>query len=181
LKSSNRFIAGADWVHIGTVIGAHGIRGAVRIYSYAETSELFAPHSSLSLVDASGARRKFTVVSAQAQKNVVRLAFQEVATRDQAEALKGCQVCIPRAVLPPLESGTYYWADLIGMAVYTEADDYLGQIQEIIPTGANDVYVVKRPEVPEADEILLPAIATVIVAVDVAGRRMQVRVPEGLV
>ena len=67
-------------------------------------------------------------------------------------------------------------------AMYDAMDDeYLGRIMEIIETGANDVYVVKTPDGYPVKEILLPAIASVIIEVDIPGRRMSVVVPEGLV
>jgi 16S rRNA processing protein RimM len=67
------------------------------------------------------------------------------------------------------------------MSVYGPKNEYLGRITEIIETGANDVYVVKTPDGYPVEEILLPAIASVVIEVDVAGRRMKVVLPEGLI
>ena len=83
--------------------------------------------------------------------------------------------------MPPLEDDTYYWIDLIGMAVFGPDDEYLGHITEIITTGANDVYVVKTPDDYQVKEILLPAISSVIIEVDMAAKRMCVVLPEGLI
>lgn len=117
----------------------------------------------------------------QPHKKVMRLILDGVTTRDQAEALTGWQVFLARADLPPLASDTYYWTDIIGMAVYSIDGEYLGEIQEIIPTGANDVYVVKTPPTHPAGEILIPAIASVVIDIDVDEKSMRVELPEGLI
>ena len=67
------------------------------------------------------------------------------------------------------------------MSVYTTDRECLGQITDVIATGANDVYVVTTTEGYPAKEILLPAIASVILEVDVAGQKMVVELPEGLI
>jgi 16S rRNA processing protein RimM len=132
-------------------------------------------------MDAKGGTQHLEVAWSQPHKQVVRLAFAGITQRDQAEAMAGWGVFIAKQDLPPLEADTYYWSDLIGMAVYTAEGEYLGAIEQIIPTGANDVYVVKTPAGHAVKEILLPAIASVILDIDVAGRRMQVQLPEGLI
>jgi 16S rRNA processing protein RimM len=88
---------------------------------------------------------------------------------------------IPRSSLPPLEEDTHYWIDLIGLSVFTTDRECLGRITDVIATGANDVYVVTTPEGYPVKEILLPAIASVILEVDVAGQEMVVQLPEGLI
>ncbi|MBI5062736.1 MAG: 16S rRNA processing protein RimM [Desulfatitalea sp.] len=181
MKSSNSSIAPGELVQIGKIIGAHGIGGAVRVYSYAESPECFARHSALVLMDAQGNVQPCEIVWSQAHKQVVRLALEGITHREQAEAMKGWGVFIAKKDLPPLEADTYYWSDLIGMAVYTTEGECLGQVEQIIPTGANDVYVVKTPPGHAVEEILLPAIESVIIEIDVPGRRMQVQLPEGLI
>jgi 16S rRNA processing protein RimM len=110
------------------------------------------------------------------------LALKDITTRTQAEELVDCIVWISKKSLPPLnEEDTNYWFDLIGMAVFGQYNEYLGQITEIIETGANDVYVVKTPEDYPVKEILLPALTSVVIEVDTAGKRMRVELPEGLI
>ena len=180
MKSSNNFIVPDDLILIGKVVGAHGIRGAVKVLAYAESLECFTLQDSLILMDDAGCREQHRVLSVQAHKNTVRLGLMGKTTRDQAEALVGRAVLIPKTSLPPLEADTYYWADLIGMAVYSVGGEFLGQVQEIIPTGANDVYVVKAAQDQPVEEILVPAIASVVVEIDPEKRCMRVDLPEGL-
>jgi 16S rRNA processing protein RimM len=178
LKSSNR---PDDLVRIGKITGAHGIQGAVKVYSYADSIASFDLLDDLILIDTAGCELLLQVAWVKPYKNGVRLAFKEINSRSQAEDLAGCVIFIPKKSLPELDDETFYWDDLIGMAVYTTDGEHLGRITQIIPTGANDVYVVKTPTGYPVDEILLPAIATVIIEVDVANQRMQVQIPEGLI
>ena len=153
----------------------------VRVYSYAESPDRFAPGTKLVLMDADGGLTHIAVQKSQPHKQVVRLALADIATREQAEALAGRRVYCEKKDLPALEQDTYYWNDLIGMSVYTVEDEYLGKLDSIIPTGANDVYVVKTSADFPVEEILLPAIGSVVIEVDVGQNRMRVELPEGLI
>lgn len=169
------------YVEIGTVMGAHGIRGAIRVASFSESPDRFAAPGPIHLIDPEGRMVPYRIVWSQTYKQTVRLALTGIETRDDAQALAGRRVCVARKDLPPLAPDTYYWSDLIGLAVYDADDRYLGQVVQIIPTGANDVYVVETPAGYPVAEILVPAIASVVVDIDVPKRRMRVHLPEGLV
>lgn len=168
------------FIEIGKVIGAHGIHGALRVYSYAESPDRFAAPGPIHLVDLEGRLVSCTVVWSQAHKQVVRLALTGIDTREAAAARTGWRVCMAKKDLPPLETETYYWSDLIGMAVHAVDGEFLGQVVQIIPTGANDVYVVETPAGHPVAEILVPAIGSVVVDIDVQRRCMRVNLPEGL-
>lgn len=170
-----------DLIRIGKIVAAHGIRGVVKVYSYAESTQCYTGQDDLLLVDPSGLEHRHEALWVKPHKNSLRLALQDVTTRTEAEALVGCTIWIPKKSLPPLDDDIYYWIDLIGMAVYGPDDEYLGRVSEIIETGANDVYVVKTPDGAPVEEILLPAIASVVTEIDVAGKRMNVVLPEGLI
>jgi len=75
-----------------------------------------------------------------------------------------------------LDEGIYYWFDLIGIKVYTTEEKYLGRIESIVETGSNDVYVVKHGE----KEVLIPALESVVLDIDLEHKRMRVDLPEGL-
>ena len=105
------------------------------------------------------------------------ISFKGVTDHDQAEALIGAELFIPETELPELDEDTYYWFELIGIEVYTTKDEYLGRIESIFPTGSNDVYVVKDKQ----KEILVPALDSVVIDIDLEHKRMRVDLPEGLV
>ena len=167
---------------MGKIIGAHGIRGVVKVYAYAESTADLDRYDEFILVDDKGRHRNFKRLWAKPHKNnIVRLALEDVTSRDQAESLTGSRLMIPRRQLPSLDDDTHYWVDLIGMTVHSVQGERLGRIKEIIPTGANDVYVVEATKEYPVDEILLPAIESVILEIDVAEGRMVVELPEGLI
>jgi 16S rRNA processing protein RimM len=170
-----------DLVQIGKIVGAHGIRGAVQVHSFSDSGECYRQVSDLIIVSTDGRRLDHQVEWSKPHKKGMRLGIKDIASRNQAEAMVGCAIFIARTSLPPLDEDTHYWVDLIGMAVYDTDDQHIGRIVDIIATGANDVYVVKTRQGQAADEILLPAIASVVLEVDLAGNRMRVDVPDGLV
>ena len=102
--------------------------------------------------------------------------FTGIAARADAAALQGATLCVRADESPEAPPGTYYHYQLVGMSVEDAAGVRLGTLTEIIATGANDVYVVTA----ESAELLLPAVADVVVSVDVQANRMTAAVPEGL-
>ena len=104
------------------------------------------------------------------------LSLKGIETRDQAQALIGSELFIEKAQLPHLDEGNYYWFDLIGLEVFSTDNNYPGRLHSIIQTGSNDVYVVKKDE----NEILIPALESVVHAIDLEKKRMRVELPEGL-
>jgi 16S rRNA processing protein RimM len=180
LKSSNKISAPAETILIGKIIAAHGIRGAVRILSYAESLELFASGTPLWVKPAGAEATVYTVAWVQSHGPKVRLAFKEVTDRHAAEALIGANLLFERARLSVLETDTYYWFELIGLTVEDTAGERLGEIDAVLPTGSNDVYVVKDKCRHPVRELLIPALATVVLEVDLAKGVMRVDLPEGL-
>lgn len=159
---------------IGKIVGAHGIRGTLKIYPHVESTSYFEPGKTL-CIRCKGAEIRHEVKALRPHKQLLLVDLGDVGNRDKAQALIGCQILIERNQLPPLEDGTYYWTDLVGLTVVTPKG-CIGKIQTVIPTGSNDVYVVKGPE----GEILVPALASVVCSVDLQTRIMRVQLPEGL-
>lgn len=162
---------------IGRVAGVHGIRGGLKLASYAESlEEAFAAGRRLTAVAADRSETPLEVVEARPQGRSAVLFVRGVADRSGAEALVGCDLFIHRADLPPLPEGSWYWADLVGIEVYDLNGRHLGAVRSIFATGGHDVYVVAVGE----RELLLPAVGSVVRRVDPGARRMDVAVPEGL-
>lgn len=161
---------------IGRLAGAHGMRGGLKLISFAESLDVFAPGRPIRVRGADGAETVYDVVEVRPQGRGAVLFLSGVTHRSQAEALIGGDLWIDRATLPALAEGTYYWADLIGLDVISVDGRHLGRLESIFATGSNDVYVVKGAD----REILVPALKSVVKAVDLAARRMQVDLPEGL-
>lgn len=180
MKSSSKISSPAETILIGKIIAAHGIKGGVRILSYAESLDLFAGGTKLWVQAPGVVATHLTVKQVQAHGRKVRMSFAEVDDRNAAEALVGASLFIEKALLPDLEADTYYWFELIGLEVVDADGNSLGIIDAVLPTGSNDVYVVKHHPHQPAQEILIPALASVVLAVDLAGGVMHVQLPEGL-
>jgi 16S rRNA processing protein RimM len=169
-------VTATDYVIIGRVAGAHGIQGGLKIRSFADSEETFAALRTMTLRFGDGCQACHKVLWLKPHgKALFLLSLEGVTDRGRAEDLLGAEVLIPRAQLPPLEDGTYYWCDLIGCAVY-DGELYIGRLESIISTGSNDVYVVSDGE----NETLVPALASVVREVDINRKRLVVTLPEGL-
>jgi len=177
---SNNPANGGTPVLVGKIIGTHALRGALRVYCHVESSAVFDPGKRMLAVLPDGTRRVVTIRSTRIQKRVKLVGLEDVDHIDAAEALVGAELFIDRSELPALESGTYYWHDLIGMAVENLDGEFLGNVEGIIPTGSNDVYVVVDSRGSRRREILIPAIASVVREIDPAKKTMRVLLPEGL-
>jgi 16S rRNA processing protein RimM len=170
--AQNRLLA------IGKITGVHGIKGAIKVYSYAESVSIYESGREVILLDSEGGERTHEIRFGRPYKKGVVLGLSEVINRNQAERLIGCKIYIENATLPDLEDDTYYWSDLIGLSVFTAAGRYLGELKAILPTGSNDVYVVQNDATGQ--ETLIPALASVVKVVDLDQCKMQVELPEGL-
>jgi len=171
----------ASLLSIGKIVGAHGINGVVKVFSYAESTARYRSGAPLYLRDSRGNEFALKVVWAKPHAKTLLLSLEGIRNRSQAENLIGSELFVDKSRLEALEEGSYYWADLLGMAVYSVTGAYLGELTAIIETGSNDVYVVKRKDDSAETEILVPALASVVKKVDLGQKTMQVDLPEGLV
>jgi 16S rRNA processing protein RimM len=165
---------------IGKIVGAHGVKGNVKVYSFVESLSLFEQESSILVVSAKGSEKIFKIKWIKPHGRVVLLSLEGIENRDQAETLIGSELFVKRDSLPKLVDGSYYWFDIIGLAVFTNDEKYIGRVESIIPTGSNDVYVVKDAQKDRDNEILIPAIESAVLEIDLEQKRMIVDLPEGL-
>jgi 16S rRNA processing protein RimM len=165
-----------DHVLIGKIVGVHGIKGTNKLRSYAESLTVFSPDRSILVRNLRGHEASYEINWVKPHTGTPLISFKGIENRDQATALIGVELFIHQSELPELDEDTYYWFDLIGLDVYTQSNEFLGRIESIMQTGSNDVYVVKRHE----KEVLIPALESVVLEVDLKRNRMQVDLPEGL-
>lgn len=160
-------------VAVGAINGVWGVRGHVKVTVMTSNPDRFRAGVTLLL---QGIPRK--VLDVQFPRGYPVVLFRGFEDREAAESIVGELIEIPESELPELPEGEYYTHDLVGMTVDTATGETLGTLSEVLRTGSNDVYVVKREG---AKDVLLPAIADVILSVDVAARRMVVDALPGLV
>jgi 16S rRNA processing protein RimM len=168
------------FIPVGKVVGVHGLNGTTRVYSYAESISVFEPNGSIFLTSADGRRDIYNIKWVKPHSRGILLGLEEITNRDQAKKLVGSEIVIERTRLPELEDGEFYWCDLIGLSVYSSEGKYLGHVASIIATGSNDVYVVKNPDDSKDNEILIPAIESVVQEIDLKRQTIRVDIPEGL-
>lgn len=163
-------------VSIGKIVGCHGVRGALKLLPFTESFAYFSKGSRLLFRYDDGRESRYTVSWSKPHKRVILLGLNEIAGREESDRLRGCEVVVSRAELNEPADGSWYWSDLIGMTVVDSNDERLGALGAIIETGSNDVYVVKQGD----REILVPALASVVLSVDIKNKIMRVDLPEGL-
>jgi 16S rRNA processing protein RimM len=165
---------------VGQVLRPHGVRGEVKVRILTDYPERLRLHTHLYLgpTAAEGAVQRYTVEAIRIQQDTLRLKLDGCDDRNAADALRGLFVQIPLEAAVPLEEGEYYYFQLIGVQVETEDGQILGEIVDVIETGANDVFVVRDKW--GGEEVLLPDIPDVILALDIAAQRMTVRPLPGM-
>ena len=136
--------------------------------------------SSILLINAKGSEKTYKIKWVKPHSRVILLSLQGIESRNSAETLIGSELFIKRANLPELEDGSYYWFDIIGLSVFTTDDQYIGLVESIIPTGSNDVFVVRDPNKKKDNETLIPALESVVLEIDFKQKIMRVELPEGL-
>ena len=163
-------------IPIGKVVGTHGIKGYLKVISCAESTASFAPGKQLALRREGKPVVTFGIESARPHKRGILMALEGIASVHAAKEWVGYELCIDKTTLPEPEKGSYYWHQIIGLDVFTVDDRRLGRVAAIIPTGSNDVYVVRDGK----KEVLIPAIDSVVVDMDLTHKVLRVDLPEGL-
>lgn len=166
----------AEPILIGKIAATHGIRGQLRVISYSGEPANLTGLRSVLLKGSAGDMERFDVAGASVHGTKLLLSLKGYVEINQVLHFVGRELYADRDQLPPLDDGEYYWCDLLGLRVMTDQGDLLGSLTEIIATGSNDVYVVTAGE----REYLIPALADVVLDVDLTAGTMTVSPPEGL-
>jgi len=164
-------------VMVGEIVKPHGIRGEVKVYSYSEQPDNFKHYKKVVLQEPAGGRTAiYKVVKSRAQGKLAILQLEGVASREEAEALQGNKLCVKKADFPQLDSGEYYWHQMIGLQVFTDTGRELGKVANLFTTRAHDVLVVTG----RGREYLIPVKEEIIKAIDQQKGRLSITPPPGL-
>ena len=161
----------SDRVCVARIGAAHGVRGAVRLWTFTEDPFAVRAYGPLSTKD--GARH-FEVTSAREARDHLVATFHGVTTREEAERLNGIELYVLREKLPATEQDEYYHADLIGLAAVTTDDQPLGRVVAIHNFGAGDIIEIAPPQ---GTSLLLPFTNAVVPTVDLANGRVVIELP----
>jgi 16S rRNA processing protein RimM len=175
--------APASLIRIGRLTGVHGLRGGLRFRPDFPESESIQTVQRVFLADGdadSGAAidaHEYRIARVtQLGQGTVRLMLEGISDINQAEPLKGKNVFADERELPPPAENEFYYRDVVGCEVFATDGRRVGIIEDIIATGANDVFVVRD----ESKEVLVPVIADVVKEIDVAARRVVIEAVPGL-
>jgi 16S rRNA processing protein RimM len=157
---------------VARIGAAHGVRGAVKLWTFTEDPLAVKDYGPLTTKDGA---RQFEVAQAREAKDHLVATFKGVATREDAERLNGIELYIARDKLPATEDDEYYHADLIGLAAVNTADEPIGRVLAIHNFGAGDIIEIAPPQGPT---LLLPFTNAVVPTVDLAGGRVVIELPE---
>lgn len=166
----------SQMITIGEISKPHKQNGAVKTLILSDFPERFLELERVFLEKGSEIKRVF-VEDVQFHKNFAIIKFKEINTYEDAQKLAGFFLKLPEEEAVELPEGHYYIYQLLGMEVFTDTDEYLGQLVDIITTGSNDIYVVHQGK----KEILLPATHEVVKVIDLNQGRMIVHLLDGLV
>ena len=159
---------------IGKVVKAHGLKGHLKVLPYGETFSTLSAEEKITANLPDGTSLTLTVAEISPHQKTFLLISREIGTVEEAHRLVGAELCVPESRLPPTAPDEFYWYQLIGLEVVSTDGTKLGILEDIIETGSNDVYVVRRG----GEEILVPATQEVVHAVDLQRRLMTVELPE---
>ena len=163
-----------EWIAVGRITRAHGVKGEVAVLPLSEVSSRFDPGAVVYMDESEQSPLEVRAVRQHRDRLLVE--FEGVLDRTQAEALHGRYLFVQASTAPDLPEGEFWTHQLVGAEVVTEGGLSLGTIREIIHTQANDVWVAQG----DAGEVLVPALKDVVASVDVEGERVVVREIPGL-
>lgn len=165
----------SDLVCVGAIAGAFGVHGEVRLKSFCATPEDIATYSPLTTEDDS---RQFEVALTGRAANALTAHLSGIATKEEADALRGLRLFVPRDRMPSLPDDEFYHADLIGLAVHDTGGRLLGHVRSVMNHGAGDLLEIHGAGL--RDTVLLPFTRVAVPTVDLAAGRIVTDPPEGL-
>ena len=160
---------------VGKVLKPHGIKGLIRAWSYARTMQSFQHSGSIFFRQDNQEPAEYRVLDIKPHKNFFILRIEGLHNFEDADRLRGADILVDKEKLTR-NKGEYFWFELINLEVFLDTGKYLGIIKEIIPTGSNDVYVVKLND----SEFLIPAIYDVVKKIDLDKGEMIISAMDGL-
>jgi 16S rRNA processing protein RimM len=160
-----------NMIVIGKIGAPQGVRGEVRVTPLTDFPERFRELKTALLDDGTS----LPIESVRYHQQFVLLKFRGMDNRNDIEHLRGKLIKVERKDLVQLPAGHYYIFDIVGLEVYTEEEEYLGKITDVLETGSNDVYIVEQKD---KQPLLIPALKSVVLQIDIPTGKMIVKLQE---
>lgn len=164
-----------EFFRIGVITSTHGLKGEVKVFPTTDDVNRFKKLKKCILRTPKG-DMEVEKNSCKFFKNMVILSFKEFKDINEIEKYKNCELYVKREDAMPLDEDEFYIADVIGMEVWEE-DKKLGELYDVIQTGANDVFSVK---LLDGKELLIPVIKQCVIDIDYEARRVNVKLMKGM-
>ncbi len=167
-----------NFIHIGKIVNAVGLKGEVKVYSYSENLDRFETIDRIFIKDKESDHYEEIGIEGVRYKALTPiLKLSGVSDRNSSEALKGVDIYMSEEDLEDLEEGVFYVKDMIGMDVISDKGLILGKLKDIITNTPQKLYVVERTG---KKDILIPGVDEFILNIDMHEKKIEVKVIEGL-
>ena len=166
-----------EYIEIGQIVNTNGLKGVVKVNPFTDDISKFEDLKYV-YIQLKNELKKVKIEQVRYNKNQVLLKLEGIDSIEEAEKYRNFYLKTEKESQEDLGEDTYYIVDLIGLDVYSDKNEYLGKIEDVFPTGSNDVYVVKDNL---GKQILIPAIADVVKEVDLKDKKMIINLIPGLV
>lgn len=171
----------STYLHVGDILGTHGLKGTLTIYSHTRPASAVAGYSCWYLGESADSARAYEVKRCWQHGKRILADIEGIDECNRAEALKGLKIWVPVSDVE-VDEDEYLWEELIGCEVVVEeSGELLGNVSALEEYGAQDNLVVRTPATAEAQgEWLIPFIEEIIVEVDLDAKRIAIEMPEGM-
>ena len=166
-----------DFIIIGKIVSTQGNKGEVKVIPLTDSIDRFDKLTDV-FIREGNIEKLLKINNLKTKKNAVILKFEDIDNIEKAKILVESFLEVKRSDAVKLPKDTYFIFDIIGLEVYTNENELLGKVDNIISTGSNDVYVVKNKN---KKEILIPAIREIIKNIDVEKKRITINMADGLI
>ncbi len=166
-----------EYIEIGQIVNTNGLKGVVKVNPFTDDISKFEDLKYV-YIQLKNELKKVKIEQVRYNKNQVLLKLGGIDSIEEAEKYRNFYLKTEKESQEDLGEDTYYIVDLIGLDVYSDKNEYLGKIEDVFPTGSNDVYVVKDNL---GKQILIPAIADVVKKVDLKNKKMTINLIPGLI
>ena len=158
-----------NYLRVGFILRPHGVHGAVKIQSLTDDNSRFKKLSD-ALIELNGKINPIKVQKTNVQQDDIFVEIEGIDDRNAAEKLRNAYICVDREHAVKLPEGMYFVVDIIGCNVFLSDGVEVGKVQDVLETGANDVYVIKG--ISSTGTIMIPALKKLLVDVDIEQKKI---------
>ena len=165
-----------DLLQVGVITSPHGVRGEVKVFPTTDDVNRFKKLKNV-ILDDGKTTMEMEIVSVKFFKNLVILKFKGLDTMNDVEKYRRAKLLVTRENAVKLKEDEYFIADLIGLSVVSEEGEELGELTDVLQTGANDVYIISKKG---EQDLLVPAIKECIKRINLEKYLMTIHLMKGL-